>query len=429
MSDHAPDLKRARSEKRHLLPAALFLLNTAAVLALAWSGREVFTRIRAGEQADLRWRDRAVHAEAQGRILQDETRSAMRQIEERTELHLRKLEEAMARTRALDAEATRATTDDLARTLSAREEAARQEVLVALRADLRNLDDRMQRSFSDRLTEEERFRRIQQAADPSVFLIHCEFTYRTKSGEGTAGEQTGTGWGTGFVVSREGHIATNKHVVQPWKFDPELSAMEALGQIEILPDSVKLCAWPAGTRCLDEAHRLLPDNGYNNTTKKNLAVAAVAADHMVRKPLESAGGGLDFPVHELDNNDLVILKAEGGPFEPLRCRRLGADGRLPKLGLVMALGFPRGHRGLEKGVAETSPSLGNVRKVEDTIHITASIIPGNSGGPLFNEEGEVVGVATRIYSETLGICLKVDHALDLLEIARNAEKPADTAAR
>jgi hypothetical protein len=33
---------------------------------------------------------------------------------------------------------------------------------------------------------------------------------------------------------------------------------------------------------------------------------------------------------------------------------------------------------------------------------------------VYNEKGEVVGIATRIYSETLGICIKIDHALELL---------------
>ena len=88
----------------------------------------------------------------------------------------------------------------------------------------------------------------------------------------------------------------------------------------------------------------------------------------------------------------------------------------------MVLGFPRGLDILEKGVAESSPSVGTVRKVEETIYVTASIIPGNSGGPIFDIEGQVVGIAARVIqgTETLGIGLRVRHIRDLLQ---NGETP------
>ena len=127
-----------------------------------------------------------------------------------------------------------------------------------------------------------------------------------------------------------------------------------------------------------------------------------------------AGKVVEIRYHDAnDNHDLALLKAEGGPFRPVRT----VTGRLPeKLDPVMVLGFPRGLDILEKGVAESSPSLGTVRKVEDTIYVTAPIIPGNSGGPVFDGEGAVIGIATRVVqgTETLGICLKSDHFLKLL---------------
>jgi S1-C subfamily serine protease len=64
----------------------------------------------------------------------------------------------------------------------------------------------------------------------------------------------------------------------------------------------------------------------------------------------------------------------------------------------------------------SSPSLGNVRSVQDTIQVSAPIIPGNSGGPLIGIDGRVIGIATRVVTdtETLGMCIKVEHALKLI---------------
>lgn len=265
---------------------------------------------------------------------------------------------------------------------------------------------------------EQKFRTIQVAADPSVFLIHCEFTYltRTPGQTDTKEAHTGTGAGTAFVVAEGGYLVTNKHVVQPWKFDGELMGLVALGHAEILENSVRISAWPSGECCLDAQEELRFDTCFENHDRRNLTVLGIAPDQLVKRTMEIAGTEVDYEVHDLDNHDLAILRIDGLSAPPLRLAPDSA--RIRKLDPVMALGFPRGHRGLETGRVETSPSLGTVRKVQDTIHITASIIPGNSGGPVFSESGEVVGIATRIYTETLGICLKIEHALALLEQVR-----------
>ena len=122
----------------------------------------------------------------------------------------------------------------------------------------------------------------------------------------------------------------------------------------------------------------------------------------------------EFRFHDGEtNNDLALLQAKGRgqTFQPVAT---GDSDRVDKLEETMVLGFPAGPTILEAGVATTSPARGQVRKAEDTILVAAPMIGGNSGGPLVDRQGRVIGIATRVRSEMLGSCLKIKHALRLL---------------
>ncbi len=211
--------------------------------------------------------------------------------------------------------------------------------------------------------------------------------------------------------------------MQTWKFDAELRALEALGEVRIHEDSVKLAAWPVGRTCLDAKKQAVFDTGYSNTAG-TLALVATAEDVLTTKSVELAGRGSDYTVHALDNHDLAMLVVTGAHVRALPMLATADEATLGKLDPVMALGFPRGSSGLESTVAESSASMGTIRKIEDTVHITAPIVAGNSGGPVFDADGRVIGIATRIYSETLGICIKIGYARELLERTRLAERLA-----
>ena len=269
------------------------------------------------------------------------------------------------------------------------------------------------------------FRQFEVDHRQGVVLIYTEFDYfKTRDGK-EAKPKTVSGWGSGFFLTEDGHLITNKHVVEPWKFDPDLAAMVALGEIRVDEGSLRVYCWQAGTNALDATDEPDATRGFNTHALKNLKIVARAPDSMNERDMDVGSFGPSYKVHALDNNDLVIMKAEAKtPFHalPIAKKSGSSHDSLRKLDTVMALGFPRGQNGLESGIAESSPSLGSVRKIEETIHVTASIIPGNSGGPLVGPNGQVHGVVTRVYSETLGICIKIDHALALLDEARAGER-------
>ncbi len=254
---------------------------------------------------------------------------------------------------------------------------------------------------------------IQKRLARSVVLVAVTFNLKKKDGT-TEPKQA---FGSGFFISKEGHIITNKHVVEPWKFRP-MATQIAQDEAEVDPKSYTLSVWIAGTR-FASGSQIDVTTGYS-TQQGTLQKLRTPRDIMTSVTIPGDKSRTVLVHNDNSNEDLALLKATGGPFDPIPLRR-PADGPVEKLDQVMVLGFPAGPTILEKGIAETSPSLGQVRKVEETIYVNASIIGGNSGGPVVDAEGRVIGVATRIVNasyagtEALGICLKVEHVIDLFD--------------
>jgi serine protease Do len=176
-------------------------------------------------------------------------------------------------------------------------------------------------------------------------------------GEAVVLIRTPIGLGSGFLIHPDGYIVTNDHVVAG---ERQISVTQFKGsQTELVKrnyDNVKIVA---------------------------------------------TGGNLD----------LALLKIEGQeegfkfPFVTL-----GDSPDLKQGQRVFAIGSPLG---LERSVSEGIVSLRN-RIISDRLHIqtTAEISPGNSGGPLFNYKGEVVGVNNMKVvaqgAEGLGFSIPVD---------------------
>ncbi|WP_137157916.1 Do family serine endopeptidase [Rhizobium sp. FKL33] len=99
--------------------------------------------------------------------------------------------------------------------------------------------------------------------------------------------------------------------------------------------------------------------------------------------------------------DLAVLKVE--PKKPLRFVRLG-DSRKMRIGdWVMAIGNPFGLGGsVSVGIISARNRNINAGPYDNFIQTDAAINRGNSGGPLFNMHGEVIGINTAIISPTGG---------------------------
>ncbi|PIV62662.1 hypothetical protein COS12_01540, partial [Candidatus Roizmanbacteria bacterium CG01_land_8_20_14_3_00_33_9] len=169
--------------------------------------------------------------------------------------------------------------------------------------------------------------------------------------------------GSGFIVSKDGFIITNKHVVA----DEQAT------------------------------YKVLTND------KKEFNV-----EKIYRDPL----------------NDLAILKVNANNLKALSL----SDSSKLKLGqMTIAVGTPLGEftntvttgivSGLGRGITAGSPFEGFVEKLDNVIQTSAPISPGNSGGPLLNSSGQVIGINTAIAQEgsNIGFAIPSNVIKDLLE--------------
>lgn len=157
-----------------------------------------------------------------------------------------------------------------------------------------------------------------------------------RCGEAVVQVRTPTGLGSGFVIHPSGYVVTNQHVIS--------------GEHQI-----SITLFRQGEHELEQIHFK--------------QVRIVALDSWT---------------------DLALLKIEDGGGHDFATVPLGSYDELRQGQPVFAVGSPLG---LDRTVSEGIISLTN-RFIEGRLLIqtTTEVNPGNSGGPLFNLRGQVVGV-------------------------------------
>ena len=138
--------------------------------------------------------------------------------------------------------------------------------------------------------------------------------------------------------------------------------------------------------------------------------------------------------------DLAVIKAEG--VSGLTPATLGRSGNVDVGENVVAIGSPFGLQAtVTSGIVSAlnrpvsvgeSPSGGN-DTTYPAIQTDAAINPGNSGGPLVNMSGEVIGINSSIRTASsqmseggsigLGFAIPLDKVLPVVEQLRNGETP------
>jgi serine protease Do len=102
-----------------------------------------------------------------------------------------------------------------------------------------------------------------------------------------------------------------------------------------------------------------------------------------------------------DKTDLALLKVNSK--QPLAVAKFGDSDKARVGDLVMAIGDPFGLGGtVTTGIVSARNRDINSGPYDDFIQTDAPINRGNSGGPLFNMDGDVIGINSAIYSPTGG---------------------------
>ncbi len=118
--------------------------------------------------------------------------------------------------------------------------------------------------------------------------------------------------------------------------------------------------------------------------------------------------------------DLALIKIEAG--ENLPIARLGESDSIKIGEWVMAIGNPFGlEQTVTVGIVSAKGRVIGAGPYDDFIQTDASINPGNSGGPLFNMQGEVVGINTAIVAggQGIGFAIPVNMAKQIIPQLRD----------
>lgn len=193
--------------------------------------------------------------------------------------------------------------------------------------------------------EESSIAAVAEKVGPSVVSIVTQTRSQSYSGRTTSGEAAGTG----IIVSKDGYIMTNNHVLEG---ATSVSVIDSKGE---LYENVKIVG---------------------------------------RDPL----------------NDVAFLKISAN--KDFTAAQLGNSATIRTGQQVVAIGNALGQysstvtSGIISGTARTitaDTGSGDSETLTDLIQTDASINPGNSGGPLLNMSGQIIGINTAIVQDANGI--------------------------
>jgi len=133
-----------------------------------------------------------------------------------------------------------------------------------------------------------------------------------------------------------------------------------------------------------------------------------------------ANDGTEYDIKQINqdpSNDIAVIKIDASGLTPIT---LGNSDNIQIGQLAITIGTALGEyrntvttgvvSGLGRGITAGNPLEGYVEKLDDVIQTDAAINPGNSGGPLLNSSGEVVGINVAVAqgAQNIGFAIPIN---------------------
>jgi len=209
--------------------------------------------------------------------------------------------------------------------------------------------------------------------------------------------------GTAFLVDKEGYLLTNRHVLCPWLEDRSFfliaNSLRRQGKSPFM--AYRIFLWFEGEKAFKRLPNLTgtPDlediydieSAFSTDKTPRLSIAGVSQApvktwQIVKSPLK---------------DDFAVIKIEKVPegLKPLPVDLEMDVRKIPKLSPIITLGFPLGSH-IQENTINVSVTRGNVRRTfESMFQVDTSIHRGNSGGPVIDARGKVIGIASKVVFE------------------------------
>jgi serine protease Do len=233
--------------------------------------------------------------------------------------------------------------------------------------------------------------------------------YMMKGTERVSKDLNTTMMGSGFIITPDRYVVTNAHVVDANAEETKKGFAQQAFQ-EILDDDAKSIEKSMGRKLTEEEAKALTDanSWYFSQT---MEVGDISTEFSVVFGISGEKGKIVPTVipaklitrgNPIPGKDVAILKLQGKHTYPTI--RIGDDKSMRVGDQVYVLGYPAVatfHPLIsEESISEASLTRGlvsakkNMKDGWEVLQIDAAITHGNSGGPVMNDQGEVIGLAT-----------------------------------
>jgi len=216
------------------------------------------------------------------------------------------------------------------------------------------------------------------------------------------------------LVERTGESAAEDALHDGIYFTADLPQASIKEHVERFGEGVVLISTPSGLGSgfiIDDANGYVVTNYHVIEQERNIAVTIYSKRGSELQKVKKE------QVKIIAINpwlDLALLRIEDLDDTKLTKVYLGDSDAVLSGDPVFAIGNPHGlDRTVSEGIISTKRNWGSSGMLY--LQTTAAVNPGNSGGPLFNDRGEVVGVTNmiRVNSEGLNFAIPINHVKDV----------------